>query len=538
MASVTLTAGTAISVDDVNKNAWSIPNNSKECDTSTCPCTLTDSGEGVYSEMLKHTNFGFAIPAGNIINGIEVAVRAKSPTAAAIELYSVYLVLDNVIQDVRRYDATKWTTSLVDYTVGGATDLWGESLDYNDVNSSTFGVAVIAKNGAAGSNQADIDCVQVTVYYSSITVDLGVELDVDNDTPLTGEYVELMVDVTNNSDYSTTGAHVHLTIPATLDYLSDSCLNGTYSSITGVWTIGNLASGQNTRLYILLETTDDGTHTITADVDSDITDSTAANDTDTLVLTSTGPVSNATWGFTYKNQHSSEYSIDIIDFPERSIRAPTTDTLSSVPGRDGELPLRQDDQPKKLTIGFKVFGTSHSDLRNKIYEIGRWMRTEKVRNNVPVTAELIFDDDITKRWIGYFVGEVTDKPNFNMASCTATFLVPDGTANNVFTNTSPASGTNAGSVTVPCKVYITAEATANMIVSNSQTGQSIYIVRDFEDGEEISIDTGKRIVTSNGRDIRSYVAFDSSFFKIQPGAFTITTTNGSIRKIEMDERYY
>ncbi len=68
-------AGNGTSVTGVGTVVWTNPGNITAADTSYATCALSSSAQSTY---LWATNFGFAIPAGNIINGIQVSIMRQS----------------------------------------------------------------------------------------------------------------------------------------------------------------------------------------------------------------------------------------------------------------------------------------------------------------------------------------------------------------------------------------------------------------------------------------------------------------------------
>lgn len=537
---ITKTPGTVIGLQDTEGvyPDWSNPTNAGVCDGTEANVTLTAS-PGNYSDILKATNFGLNIPPGVSIDGVKVEVKGRCATADAIYLYGTFLVLDNVIDDTRRYNSTKWINTATFYSTGSSSDLWGSELTPEILNDPDFGVAVMLKSDNAGSVTGYVDCIQLTVYYTVPNADLSVEVVADNQYPYLDEYVELSVGAGNLSELTAPNTVVELYLDESLEYIYHSCVQGTFDPNTGVWNLGDLAGGTNTDLHILYRAVAAEDNDISSSIESDLLDNINTNDTATLTVSIIERERiGYNYGFTFKNRHSSEFGIEVLDHPERGIKTTTDDVILSVPGRDGQLPVRQDDQARKLTIKFKVYADTPEDLRTLLYEIGRWFSTERIRNNVPVDQSLVFDDELDRVWKGFFTEEIKEKAEYNMAECTATFLVPTGTAEDITKKVTSGTGTNDGSVTVPCRVYVTSEGESDMIISNSQTGQSIVISRDFAEGEEVVVDTDKRTVTANQRDIRSYCNFNTSFFRLGPGAFTVQTTNGVVRKVEFTERYY
>ncbi|GGB22901.1 hypothetical protein GCM10011511_53530 [Puia dinghuensis] len=136
-----------------------------------------------YTDYLRLTNFGFSIPAGSTILGIQAGVTKESSNLS-LTLAGVTLdgsVTDNIVQLVgpgvtsvnRAAGGLAWPTSYATATYGSAADLWGGTTwSTVIVNSASFGVEVSANiNGGVlfGTDLvpgASIDLVTLNITYS------------------------------------------------------------------------------------------------------------------------------------------------------------------------------------------------------------------------------------------------------------------------------------------------------------------------------------------------------------------------------------
>lgn len=130
----------------------------------------------LYSQYMKATNFGFAIPASALILGISVAVRryAVHNTAAwgYTEDWKVRIAKGGTISNTDRSAAGWWPliNGSVATTYGSSEDLWGEAWTPADVNGAGFGFALAVANHIPGNpyyQAADIDCISMTVFYDT-----------------------------------------------------------------------------------------------------------------------------------------------------------------------------------------------------------------------------------------------------------------------------------------------------------------------------------------------------------------------------------
>src|SRR5262245_46069990 len=140
-------------------NPWAVPEEAAISDDSGA---LISSPDAIASYYLKATDFGFAIPNGAVIEGIQVDLERKG--ASAFDRH-VRIVKAGVVGATDKSLPGNWMT-LVDVVVtyGGPNDLWGETWTAADINSSNFGFAlsVFTADGIAV-----VDAISVTVFYST-----------------------------------------------------------------------------------------------------------------------------------------------------------------------------------------------------------------------------------------------------------------------------------------------------------------------------------------------------------------------------------
>lgn len=164
MASSTAFPGTAANDNSAGDTAWTNTNNIKVDDSSFASSTISSSNKTQY---LVASNFGFAISSNAIIQGIEVEINRKAYNSNRISDYEVLLIDTGGSQygNNKADTGTFWPTTAVGaaVTYGGSSDVWGSSIDYADVNASTFGVAIRASTTIEST--AYVDYVKVTVHY-------------------------------------------------------------------------------------------------------------------------------------------------------------------------------------------------------------------------------------------------------------------------------------------------------------------------------------------------------------------------------------
>jgi len=179
-ASISLAADTgslaaSVFVDDasVGTKAWTNVSDAQFADSVYATSTL---GQSQTSHYLKATGFGFAIPAGSTINGIEASVTKMASTSNISNRIidnRVYLLKNGTPVGTDKHQNSTWDTlpNIAD-AYGNSTDLWGTTWTDSDINNTNFGIAFSAKRSgnANQNNTASVDFISLTVYYTAPAV--------------------------------------------------------------------------------------------------------------------------------------------------------------------------------------------------------------------------------------------------------------------------------------------------------------------------------------------------------------------------------
>ncbi len=163
MASETQSGGTFVDDASVGTIVWSNPGNAAASDDSRADAALTVANNT--SHYLKATNFGFSIPSGMTIIGIEVKIEKSASEAGEIEDNLIKLVKGGIIQGDSQSDGV-WPTSDAIFTYGDVDNLWGSTWSVADINASNFGVAISAFTTLDAI--AYIDHIEIIVYYTDM----------------------------------------------------------------------------------------------------------------------------------------------------------------------------------------------------------------------------------------------------------------------------------------------------------------------------------------------------------------------------------
>jgi hypothetical protein len=163
--------GTFASVDIGSQSVhWINPGNAATSDNAYAT-TINALNPGQGTHWLQATNFGFSIPSGATILGIQAEAEISAdqgPIGHAGYLVdrTVKLIKGGVVvgTDHRGDD---WPTSDAYRVYGGAGDLWGATWTPADINAANFGIALSAINRdpQLAVYGIRIDHIRMTVYY-------------------------------------------------------------------------------------------------------------------------------------------------------------------------------------------------------------------------------------------------------------------------------------------------------------------------------------------------------------------------------------
>jgi hypothetical protein len=157
-----------INDETVGTTPWISPGDARLADLN---CAYAIIPVDQTSHYLKATGFGFSLPNGSIIKGIQVDVRRNANNLnTTIADYSVKIVKGGTIQGDEKALEGCWGTgigNLIYVAYGSSTDLWGLTWTAEDISASDFGFVISAKgcNPEWSPDVANIDHIRITVYY-------------------------------------------------------------------------------------------------------------------------------------------------------------------------------------------------------------------------------------------------------------------------------------------------------------------------------------------------------------------------------------
>lgn len=467
--------------------------------------------------------------------GMQLKAFATNPT---VTLDTCFVNTASGANNIKRTSTTALSEEYAWITLGSNKDQWGWKLLRELILDANFGAAIQFKTSSSEDAEAlvQVDDVQLDVTYYYPESDLQATIRTDHQTLFVGEVALIEYLIVNNGPCPATNVVANIVLPSSFTLQYATLIKGTY--VDGVWTIPTLANGETAKLHILAEANAEGT--TTASVTSSVDDPTTVNNsaTYTFNIQTITATTDSNIGFWYNGGYSQQYGIPYCSEIVRNMRGETTDAVMDISRRDGVIPVGQDDSSRKIDVTFPIFGTDYENLRTNVKNIAGWLKTNRIGNNHPETAELIFDDDPTHKYNVYPQGEIPAPQEFSKVAATVSFYLPVPYAEKRWLVLSGPSGNNEGTVATYPTVTLIADAVTELKVVNQQTGQEIAINHTFGGGEKVIIDCDKRTVYADDVDLRSQVEFTSSFFKLWPGVFEITAVGGSVSAVAYKELSY
>lgn len=176
-----LPGGTITDSSATGTVAWVNPNNVKLDDGVFSTFTTAAGTSITKSHYIEATNFGFSIPAGATINGIQVDVVRKASSASGACGTGALEICDNVVSlitsggsliSTNKATTTDWPITIATSTYGNGSDLWSATWGVSDINSSNFGVAIGAKGaGLGGPSCVVAGTLVLTVSHGEVPIE-------------------------------------------------------------------------------------------------------------------------------------------------------------------------------------------------------------------------------------------------------------------------------------------------------------------------------------------------------------------------------
>lgn len=152
--------GTVINAN-VSYNSAQYEGNSNQIRTKGIP-------SGTITDYISIRGFGFSIPSGVTIDGIQIDLNWLGQNAGTGILSGVSLYYLGAQYGTAKFPAILNQSYSVDTLLGGNADTWGASLTPDVVNDSSFGFGVqITTQDSGGTDRSFINSFGIIVYYST-----------------------------------------------------------------------------------------------------------------------------------------------------------------------------------------------------------------------------------------------------------------------------------------------------------------------------------------------------------------------------------
>lgn len=222
-------------------------------------------------------------PIQNTAVALTIAVTNAGPSTAAAVVLSEQLpaglTFVSAIADIGSYDSATGVWTIGNLAAGASSTL--------TLNAVVNTIGVVTNTVIVSSTTADPNSANNTAGITlapSASADLGIAASASNLQPAQNSNVTLTISVNNAGPSTAVGTTVLDPLPAGLSYVSSSTTLGSYNSATGVWAVGDLASGANATLTLTAKVTSTGATTNTASVTSAINDPDMANNSASVAL--------------------------------------------------------------------------------------------------------------------------------------------------------------------------------------------------------------------------------------------------------------
>ena len=122
-------------------------------------------GAGGPSAVLLATGFGFAVPTGSVIYGVEAWVERAASASSSLSDNEVYLLKAGAQVGSNFASGTMYGTSDQTAAYGDDDDLWGTTWTAEQINASNFGLRFRVESDTALALTATVDAITIRVTY-------------------------------------------------------------------------------------------------------------------------------------------------------------------------------------------------------------------------------------------------------------------------------------------------------------------------------------------------------------------------------------
>ncbi len=142
-----------------NHNQWATPSDA----FSSNDVYATETTE---NDVQSYENFGFSVPVGSLIHGIEMNVEAKSSDTSGCQLEAAVWSASDIEHN---YKSAALSGSDAVYTLGSSSDLWNATWLASDFDNANFHAQVRfddVSDSLCNSSTVSLDHIEVKIYYT------------------------------------------------------------------------------------------------------------------------------------------------------------------------------------------------------------------------------------------------------------------------------------------------------------------------------------------------------------------------------------
>jgi len=152
-----------------NFNQWTNGANAYTSDNNYATAQSSDEALKVHS----WSTFGFNVPSGAIINGIQMSIECYYTGNVPYQKYANWRCKSDSVN--ANPETVNYPTSENIVTVGGSTDLWGRTPIDTDFSDANFYMFLSVEADIDETTTVYVDHIQVKVYYMEATGPTGVK---------------------------------------------------------------------------------------------------------------------------------------------------------------------------------------------------------------------------------------------------------------------------------------------------------------------------------------------------------------------------
>ena len=189
------------------------------------------------------------------------------------------------VEDVLPTGLSYVSSSATQGSYSSITDLWTVGTVGNGGSETLTITATVSSAGTytntaqvENADQQDVDSTpdnniaseddQDNAVLATQQIDLSLTKSVNDSSPNVGDNVVFTITLANAGPDTATTVRVEDVLPTGLSYVSSSATQGSYSSITDLWTVGTVGNGGSETLTLTATVTAAGTYTNTAQVEN------------------------------------------------------------------------------------------------------------------------------------------------------------------------------------------------------------------------------------------------------------------------------